>query len=138
MANQRNQGSEDGLGLVEVVIAMFLLALVAVSLLPALVNGLRFSAQQSSVATATRQLNGLIDQVRQSPDCATMGSILGTAATPRTFLDGHGNSYMTQAAIGSCSKGSTVSIHLTATQGGNALAAADALVIVPPDPVTSP
>jgi type II secretory pathway pseudopilin PulG len=138
MANQGNAGSEDGLGLVEVVIAMFLLALVAVSILPALVNGLRFSAQQSSVATATRQVNGLIDQVRQNPDCATLGSLLGTAATPRSFLDGHGNSYTTQATIGSCSKGSTVSIHVTATQSGNTLATADALVIIPPDPVTSP
>ncbi|MFD6700113.1 MULTISPECIES: hypothetical protein [unclassified Microbacterium] len=138
MTNQGNEGTEDGLGLVEVVIAMFLLALIAVSILPALVNGLRFSAQQSSVATATRQLNGLIDQVRQSPDCGTMGSILGTAASPRSFLDGHGNSYATQAAIGSCNKGATVSIHLTATQSGNTLATADALVIIPPDPVTSP
>lgn len=138
MVNDRRPGSDDGLGIVEVVIAMFLLALIAVSILPALVNGLRFSAQQSSVATATRQVNGLIDQVRQTPDCATIGSILGTAATPRSFLDGHGNTFTTQATIGSCSKGATVSIRVIAVQSGSTLATADALVIIPPDAVTSP
>lgn len=117
---------------------MFLLALIAVSILPALMNGLQLSAQQSSVATATRQINGLIDQVRQNPDCGTLGSVLGTSATPRSFLDGRGNRFTTQAAIGSCAKGSTVSIRVTATQSGTTLATADALVIIPPDAVTLP
>lgn len=127
---------DDGFGLVEVVIAMFLLGLIAVALLPGLLNGLRYSAQQSTVATATRQVNGLLDQVRQSPSCATMGTILGTSATPRSFTDGQGRTFTTQATIGSCSAGVAVSLHITAVQGGVTLATADALVMIPPNPVT--
>lgn len=129
---------DQGFGLVEVIIAMLLLGLIAIAILPTLISGLGYSAQQSSVATATRQVNALIDQVRQSPECGTISSTLGTAATPRSFVDGRGQAFTTQAAIGSCSAGNTVSLHVTAAQGGVTLVAADALVIIPPEAVTIP
>ncbi|OZB82150.1 MAG: hypothetical protein B7X41_16310, partial [Microbacterium sp. 14-71-5] len=113
--------AEEGFGLVEVVIAMFLLGLIAIAILPALVNGLGYSARQSTVATATRQVNSLIDQVRQSPACSSMPTILGTSATPRTFTDGRGGTFTTQADIGSCSAGVAVSLHVTAAQSGTTL-----------------
>jgi len=128
--------ADEGFGLVEVVIAMFLLGLIAIAILPTLINGLGYSAQQSSVATATRQVNSLIDQIRQSPMCATMPSILGTSTTPRTFADGHGGTFTTQADVGMCSAGVAVSVHVTAAQGGVILATADALVMIPPEAVT--
>ncbi|GAA4480307.1 hypothetical protein GCM10023171_06940 [Microbacterium panaciterrae] len=117
---------------------MFLLGIIALALLPALMNGLRYSAQQSTVATATRQVNGLVDQVRQNPVCGTIGSIVGTSAIPRSFADGRGQTFTTQATIGSCSAGSVVSLHITALQGSVTLATADALVMIPPNPVTVP
>ncbi len=130
--------ADEGFGLVEVVIAMLLLGLIAIALLPTLINGLGYSAQQSSVATATRQVNSLIDQVRQSPSCATMPTILGTPATPQTFSDGRGKTFTTQAVIGSCGAGVAVSLHVTASQGGTTLVTTDALVMIPPVAVTLP
>lgn len=58
-----------GFSLVEVVIAMFLLGVVAVAILPALWQGVQYSSEQSAVATATRHLNRLIEQARQDPAC---------------------------------------------------------------------
>lgn len=66
----RGRGTDAaGFSLVEVIIAMFLLGVVAVAILPALWQGIRYSSEQSSVATATRHLNGLIEQARQDPAC---------------------------------------------------------------------
>ena len=56
---------DQGFSIVEVLIAMFLLAIVAVALLPALFQGIQYSSQQSAVATATRQLNALVQEQDQ-------------------------------------------------------------------------
>lgn len=66
---------DEGFGLVEVIIAMLLLGVVAVAILPALWQGMQYSAQQSSVATATRHLNSLIEKVRDDPTCARLQSL---------------------------------------------------------------
>lgn len=66
---KRNDG---GFGLVEAVIAIMILALIAVALAPALIGGLTNSAEQSTVATATRQLNSIIERARLAPGCAQL------------------------------------------------------------------
>lgn len=58
-----------GFSVVEVVIAMFLLGVIAIAILPTLYQGIRYSSEQSAVATATRHLNGLIEQARETPAC---------------------------------------------------------------------
>ncbi|WP_347978807.1 type II secretion system protein [Microbacterium sp. ProA8] len=69
-----------GFSLVEVVIAMFLLGIIAVAILPALWQGITYSSQQSAVATATRHLNGLIEQARQDAACGR--TVLRPASAP--------------------------------------------------------
>lgn len=118
---------DDGFGLVEVIIAMFLLAVIAVVILPAMWNGIRFSSQQSSVATATRQLNGLVEQARQGATCAA----LTTAAASRSFTDGSGRTFTTSGPTPSCTAGAAVPLTLTAVQAGTTLATVNALVYVP-------
>jgi prepilin-type N-terminal cleavage/methylation domain-containing protein len=66
----RGRGADAaGFSLVEVIIAMFLLGVIAIAILPALWQGIQYSSEQSAVATATRHLNGLIEQAREEPAC---------------------------------------------------------------------
>jgi len=122
---------DEGFGLVEVIIAMFLLAIITIALLPALMDGIRRGAEQSTTATATRQLNALIDQARQTPTCAN----LTTVSASQSFLDGSGHAFTTARTTGSsttCASGSAATLSLTATDSsGVILATIDALVYVP-------
>jgi type II secretory pathway pseudopilin PulG len=118
---------DEGFGLVEVIIAFFLLAIIAVVILPGLVNGIRYSTQQSTVATATRHLNALVEQARSNPTCGTLASV----AAASTFTDGRGATITSSGTVGTCASGSAVSLTLTATQSGATLSTVNALVYVP-------
>ena len=118
-----------GFSLVEMVIAMFLLGVIAVALLPALIQGIRLSTEQSSVATATRQLNSLIEVARQQPSCTTIATAI---AEKSGFVDGSGRAFKTKGSVhGTCAAGSAVSISITATQDTRELATVDAIIYVP-------
>lgn len=124
----RKSGSDDGFSIVEVIIAMFLLAIVAVALLPSLWQGIRYSSQQSAVATATRQLNSLVEQARQAPSCSTLTSVAAT----KNFTDGVGRTLTSSGTVGSCATKTAVSLKLTAVDGsGTTLASTSALIYVP-------
>lgn len=124
---QRNSDS-GGFSIVEVIVAMFLLAIVAVALLPALFNGIQYSSQQSAVATATRQLNSLVEQARRAPSCGAMSS----AAATTTFTDGAGRPLTSSGVVGTCASKSVASLKLTAVDGsGTTLATTSALIYIP-------
>jgi prepilin-type N-terminal cleavage/methylation domain-containing protein len=113
-----NAAGDGGFSLVEVVVAMLILGIIAVALVPPLWQGLQLSAEQSTVATATRQLNGLIEEARDSPSCGTLDSI----AVSRSFTDGRGQDFTTQAQSGyACAPGSLVYIELTARDSTGAV-----------------
>ena len=121
------EASDDwGFSLVEVIVAMLILGLIAISLVPALWQGIQLSSEQSTVATATRQLNALIEEARDSPTCGTLDAIAAT----RTFTDGRGASFTTGAQPGySCIAGSLVYVKLTARDvSGTTLAELEAKV----------
>ena len=61
--------AERGFGLIEIVVSMFLLGLLVVSTLPILVQGLRMSATNSTLASATQLANQQIEQVRAKQSC---------------------------------------------------------------------
>jgi len=82
---------DEGFGLVELIIAMFLLALITIALIPALYNGIIYSSQQATTATATRQLNTLVEQARQTHTC----SALSSAASLRNLTDGAQQAFST-------------------------------------------
>jgi type II secretory pathway pseudopilin PulG len=103
---------------------MFLLAIVAAAILPAMWGGIRVSAQQSSVATATRAINALIEQARSTGTCAAIQAAAATPASPTVVHDGRGLAisisgvfYPDGSAPGSaCSGGGTLMhLNLTAT-----------------------
>lgn len=68
---------EEGFGIVEVVISMFLLSLLSVSFIPLLVNSIKSTGRNTTIATATQIVNQEIEGARavRSPT-STMPSCL--------------------------------------------------------------
>jgi len=65
---------EAGFGVVEILVSMFLLLLLAVAFLPLLVEGLKATASNSSVATATQLAAQQLQLARSQP--ATCGALI--------------------------------------------------------------
>jgi prepilin-type N-terminal cleavage/methylation domain-containing protein len=75
----RSRANDEGFTLIEIVVAMFILALVAVALLPLLINGTKQAAQSAAVASATQIVNAQLSYARAAgPTC----SAILTAASP--------------------------------------------------------
>lgn len=126
--------ADDGFGLVEVIIAMVLLAIIAMALLPALWNGIRYSAEQSSVATATRQVNAVVEQIRgyEKPTCTDIQHELDLAAVARP--DGRNGSITVRLKDGqtlSCTPGNLIDLPLEAMLDGKSIASVHGKVFVP-------
>jgi prepilin-type N-terminal cleavage/methylation domain-containing protein len=118
----RGRGADAaGFSLVEVVIAMFILGVIALALLPPLVNGLRFASEQAITATATRQVNALIEEARESHKCPEI-NLLAPATFDRFTV--HDDGYV-------CAPGSVNTITLTARDdAGQIVAKVTAKVLV--------
>lgn len=125
MRGDQPDEAENGFGLLELVIAMFLLAIITIALIPALYNGIRYSSTEATTATATRQLNTLVEEARAASTCAAAAG----AAASKSFTDGAGQSFTT-SGTSTCS-GGTVTLSLTARDAnGLTLATVTALVFV--------
>lgn len=108
-----HEPGQAGFGLVEVIIAFFLLAIISVALLPALWNGVVQSSTQATTASATRFLYAVIEQGRASAEaagdpsawCAVVGN--AAAEAPSSFT----------ATVSGCAAdaSSLVTVILTAT-----------------------
>lgn len=72
---------ERGFGLIEIVVAMFLLAIVSMSVLPLLVQGMKLSSANATLAAATQLANQQIEMVRSQTLC---GSIVPATSTVTT------------------------------------------------------
>jgi prepilin-type N-terminal cleavage/methylation domain-containing protein len=118
----RERGADAaGFSLVEVVIAMFIFGVIAVALLPPLINGLRFASEQAITATATRQVNAMIEEARDSHKCPEI-NLLAPANFDGFTVDDAG--YV-------CAPGSVNTITLTALDdAGQVVATATAKVLV--------
>lgn len=72
---------DRGFGVIEVVVAMFLLAVVAVAIIPILIAGLRLSVQNAVIASATQLANQQVEQVRGATACnAVVASTITTTS----------------------------------------------------------
>jgi type II secretory pathway pseudopilin PulG len=119
-----------GFSLVEVVIAMFLLGLIAIALLPALVDGIRYSTSQSSVATATRFMNEVVEQARQSADCT---ELVGFETSPRTSDDGRGEPLTANVDVTGCPgvANTTRTFAITVSGSAGVLVSTTAMIYLP-------
>ncbi len=64
---------DDGFGVIEVVVAMFLLSILSVSFIPVLVNSIKSTGKNTTIATATQIVNQEIEGARavRSPTATT-------------------------------------------------------------------
>lgn len=91
-----------GFGLIEIVISMFLLGLLAIAFLPLLVNAMRSTGTNSSIATATQLITTQMDQARLAGD--TCALLIAYGGTPLTINppDSRGVSYQPARTVGPC------------------------------------
>jgi prepilin-type N-terminal cleavage/methylation domain-containing protein len=124
-------GADHGFTMIEIVISLMLFALLAVSLLPVLIQGQQLATRQSAEATATRQISALVDSVRANPTCSQVSSQIGSTS----YTDGSGRAFTVTTtvspSIGSCTNNMTVTLSFTAANTGATLSAATALVYIP-------
>lgn len=71
-STSRADDREKGVGLIEIVISMMLLAILATALIPVLVQGLRQAASSATLATATQLANNELEHVRTWTRCADL------------------------------------------------------------------
>ena len=77
-----NTAPERGIGLVEILVAMLLFGLVAMSFLPLLVMAVKASANNARIATASQLAGQQLERVRaENQDCASIAALDGAQAT---------------------------------------------------------
>jgi len=59
-----HRGDENGVGIIEIVVAMLLLALLVLSFAPVLVSAIKLSGRNTTIATATQIVNQQIEAAR--------------------------------------------------------------------------
>ncbi|MEV7619526.1 type II secretion system protein [Microbacterium sp. NPDC089321] len=125
-----SERDDDGFGLVEMIIAMLLLAIIAVALIPPLWNSILLSSTQSASATATRELNALIEEGRDVHTCAKLTQI----TTTTTYYTGTPREFVVRVPIGityACTPKTAVPVTLEAVRDGEVLATVQAKIFVP-------
>lgn len=122
----RRRTAEDaddaGFGLVEIVVSMFLLALLAVAFLPLLIESLRVSVTNSKVATANQILSEQLDAIALVPRTCAAFDAFESVAIP-TVTDNRGTVYQADRDVVGCTPASypaPVTVTLTVSIVGDA------------------
>lgn len=106
--------SEDGFGLIEIVVSMFILAAVSVAFLPLLIQGLQQSAANTTLATATQLINERMQLAQAAgPVCSNVAALGGT----EDFIDPRDVVIRVTTTVGACPTGpGTVAVGTTAVR----------------------
>jgi len=105
----RSDKNDDGLGLVEIVVSMLILAALALAFLPLLIQGVKQSARSSTLATATQLVSERMALAQsQGPVCANVAAL----ATTADLTDPRGVVLRVVTTTGACT-GSTTTISVT-------------------------
>jgi Tfp pilus assembly protein PilV len=106
--------SDDGFGLVEIVISMFLLTLLAVAFLPLLIESLRITVRNATIATATQVLSDQLDSL-QVVD-RTCDAYASWASQPiPAITDDRQSSYQASRMVSGCTPAMTFPGTVTVT-----------------------
>lgn len=101
-ARRRDRTDDDaGFGLVEIVVSMFLLALLAVAFLPLLIESLRVSVTNSKVATANQILSEQLDAIALVARTCTAFDAFDSAPIA-TVTDARGTVYQADRTVTGC------------------------------------
>ena len=75
-------GDEAGFGLVEIVVSMFILAIIAIAFLPLLIQGIKVAADNRTLATATQLIHDQIEQARAIGACNALAAFGASVSQP--------------------------------------------------------
>ncbi len=122
---------EAGFGLIEIVVSMFILALLAVAFLPLLVQGLKTSAANATLATATQLVNQKMESASAVSTCTGVTAIAGVSS----LTDPRGVTIQVTTTVAACPTGGTtgtvkVSSVAVRTDTGATLVTGSTLVLV--------
>ena len=137
-------GDERGIGIMEIVVSMFLIALLVLSFIPVLINSNRLSARNTTMATATQIVNAQIETVRgfaaqqaTTPGCGAVTAKAQESAgspVPNAVPNPRGGSLSAAWVLITCPSGypGTMRLSVTVTQSGETTptASADTLIWV--------
>lgn len=102
-AKYDSKHDEAGFGLVEIIVSMFLLALLAASFLPILVQGLTTSVRNSTIATGSQIVAQQLDEVRALASTCSAVSAFDDVTIPAT-TDERGTVFQPfREVVGTCS-----------------------------------
>ena len=125
--------TEEGFGLIEIVVSMFILALLAIAFLPTLIQGLRLSATNATIATATQSLSDELEYVQSLGSiCDTVASADGAAPN---VTDPRGVVLLIDRNVAACPTNdadypTTVEIDITVVRQDTAATVAEATTLV--------
>lgn len=103
--------SEAGLGLIEIVVSMLVLAALSMAFLPVLIQGLKQSASNTTLATASQLVNERMQLAQAAgPTCSNVSAVAGT----ENFTDPRGVVIQVTTVVGTCPSG-TGTVPVTAT-----------------------
>ena len=123
-----DSNNDEGFGLVEIVVSMLMLAVLALGLLPLLIQGVKQAASNATMATATQLVDGALDTAGRTTTC----SLLTTGST--TTSDSRGIALTLVKTRGACPSTfpNTVAYSVTVTRNdtGATVASAKTLIYV--------
>ena len=124
--------TESGIGLIEIVVSMFLIALLAMAFLPLLIQSLRATTTNTSASIATQLVSQQLEQLRTvATTCTAVSTFLATDPAPVT--DDRGVILtIDRQLVGACPSTypGTVKVRMAVTNGGSTLSEATTLVMV--------
>lgn len=99
-------GADEGFSLIEIIVAMFVLAGLTLALAPALIAGIKQTAQNAIVASATHQLSSQMDLARlQTATCQAV-TVWANQTVPNyvggQVTAGNGVTLQTVKQLGAC------------------------------------
>jgi len=121
---------ELGIGLVEIIISMFLLALLATAFLPILIQGMNTSVRTTTIATASQLAGQQLDQLREFGTTCSEVSVFDDAV-PATTTDERGTVYQPHRQVAACptTYPGVVSVRVWVTKTGVTQPLADATTL---------
>ena len=134
---RRAQTLEDGFGVIEVVVSMFLLSLLSVSFIPLLVNSITSTGKNTSIATATQIVNQEIEGARAvrsptstTPSCFDITSFLNV--TLASVTDPRGITLLPKWDLPTCpaSYPGVVRARVSVTRSGSTTIVAQAVTFI--------
>lgn len=138
---QGPRSDDAGFGLIEIIVSMFLLALVAMTFLPVLIQGMKSSVANATLATAGQLVSQQMDQARALPSTCEALSAFDDVAVA-TATDARGTVFLPHRQVGACPAvyPGLVAVRVWVTKDGatDSISEADTLVYVSSDVAPTP